>query len=366
MYQAPDNNEVEVVVDDVSRDDAQSEIGSVRIQLTSLPNFSSRHCLQRAQLRIHSLASSTTSLRSSLRDYREENGRTYHRYKDGKYNIPNDEREKDRQDLEHQLWLLTLDDRLGVAPPCRENAQVGRVLDVGTGTGIWALNFGDEHPESEVHGIDLSPVQPGHVPPNVRFEIDDIEDEWNFSQPFDYIHSRVMTSSISDWRLYLRRCYDNLNPGGHLELQELDCVPRSDDGTLTSESPLMKWADLLVEASERLGRPYIDIPPLKDIMAEIGFENVGIYLHKWPTNDWPRDSQFKELGMWQNESMMEGLEGFTMAPLTRALEWTKDEVNIFLIDVRKEINNRKVHAYWPTFFIVGRKPLKEKTPAPSA
>lgn len=53
-------------------------------------------------------------------------------------------------DLEHQLWLLTLDDRLGLAPPCQPNAKVGRVLDVGTGTGIWALNYGDEHPEAEV------------------------------------------------------------------------------------------------------------------------------------------------------------------------------------------------------------------------
>lgn len=46
------------------------------------------------------------------------------------------------------------------------------------------------------------------VPPNVRFEIDDIEDEWLFSHPFDYIHSRFMSTSISDWPLYLRRCYE--------------------------------------------------------------------------------------------------------------------------------------------------------------
>ncbi|KAJ3956851.1 hypothetical protein N0V92_006601 [Colletotrichum tropicale] len=140
---------------------------------------------------------------------------------------------------------------------------------------------------------------------------------------------------------------NNLEPGGYLELQELDCVPRSDDGTLTPESPLMKWADLLVEASEKCGRPYIRIPPLKDLMVEIGFEDVCIYMHKWPTNSWPKDPKFKELGMWQNQSMMEGLDGFTMAPLTRALKWKKDEVNVFLIDVRKEINNRDVHAYWP-------------------
>lgn len=46
------------------------------------------------------------------------------------------------------------------------------------------------------------------VPPNVRFEIDDIEEPWTFSQPFDYIHSRTMTGSIADWKRYIQRCYE--------------------------------------------------------------------------------------------------------------------------------------------------------------
>jgi hypothetical protein len=45
------------------------------------------------------------------------------------------------------------------------------------------------------------------VPPNVNFVIDDIDDEWTYSQPFDYIHSRVMTSCIADWGDYLTKCF---------------------------------------------------------------------------------------------------------------------------------------------------------------
>ncbi|KAL2872918.1 hypothetical protein SGCOL_011933 [Colletotrichum sp. CLE4] len=41
-----------------------------------------------------------------------------------------------------------------------EDAKVGRVLDVGTGTGIWAVQFGDDHPEADILGIDLSATQP--------------------------------------------------------------------------------------------------------------------------------------------------------------------------------------------------------------
>jgi hypothetical protein len=38
-----------------------------------------------------SVYSSTESTRSSVYDYVEENGRTYHRFKQGKYHLPNDE-----------------------------------------------------------------------------------------------------------------------------------------------------------------------------------------------------------------------------------------------------------------------------------
>lgn len=46
------------------------------------------------------------------------------------------------------------------------------------------------------------------VPPNVKFEVDDIEDTWTYSGPFDYIHSRMMNSSISKWEEYIRQSYE--------------------------------------------------------------------------------------------------------------------------------------------------------------
>jgi hypothetical protein len=46
------------------------------------------------------------------------------------------------------------------------------------------------------------------VPPNVRFIIDDIHEDWSFSEPFDYIHSRMMNFSIPDWLEYFRKIYE--------------------------------------------------------------------------------------------------------------------------------------------------------------
>ena len=102
-------------------------------------------------------ASSYTSLISEVQNYKYENGRRYHSYREGQYVLPNDEAEQDRQDLSHHIRNLVLNGDLSRAPI---GAKPRRVLDVGTGTGIWAIDFADEFPSASVIGTDLSPIQP--------------------------------------------------------------------------------------------------------------------------------------------------------------------------------------------------------------
>lgn len=65
-----------------------------------------------------------------------------------------------------------LDERNYFAPFSQENPP-RRVLDIATGTGRWAMEIGDEFPQCQIIGTDLSPIQPDLVNPNVKFYIDD-------------------------------------------------------------------------------------------------------------------------------------------------------------------------------------------------
>jgi SAM-dependent methyltransferase len=134
-------------------------------------------------------STASTSIVSSIRNYKYENGRRYHAFREGEYVLPNDEKEQDRMDLHHHVFRLTLGGALTRAP-IRPNVQ--RTLDLGTGTGIWAIDFADEYPSSTVIGNDLSPIQPTWVPTNCKFIVDDIESEWLYRphEAFDYIHGR--------------------------------------------------------------------------------------------------------------------------------------------------------------------------------
>lgn len=55
---------------------------------------------------------------------------------------PNDEKERDQQDLLHHIWGLILKGKLYKAP-IRELGNTIKILDIGTGTGIWAMDFAE-------------------------------------------------------------------------------------------------------------------------------------------------------------------------------------------------------------------------------
>ncbi|TDZ14679.1 Secondary metabolism regulator LAE1 [Colletotrichum orbiculare MAFF 240422] len=309
---------------------------------------------------LESLRSEYTSLRSSILEGREENGRVYHSYKEGKYAFPSDEQENDRLDMQNTIITLTFNHKLGFAPPCDDGANAGRVLDLGTGTGVWAIEYAELHPESEVLGVDLAPIQPGDVPPNVQFEVDDVEEEWLYSQTFDYIHIRFLNGSIADWKKLISRAFAFTKPGGYFELQENDFVFASDDDTLTPDKPLAEFSALIREACSIFGRRFVPCTELKEMLTEAGFEDVKLQLFKWPSNPWPKDPHYRKIGQWNYYNFADAAEALAMAPLTRAHGWSKEEVQVFTASVRKDMRNPAIHSYMKLYTIVGRKPEKKE------
>jgi hypothetical protein len=80
-------------------------------------------------------SSASSSLASSIRNYAFENGRRYHKFREGRYNFPNDDPEQEREDMKHAM-LKMLCQTLHFAPL---GGLPQEILDIGTGTGIWAI-----------------------------------------------------------------------------------------------------------------------------------------------------------------------------------------------------------------------------------
>lgn len=176
-----------------------------------------------------------------------ESGRTYHSYKaeSSGYLLPNDPAEQDRLDLQHALMTFLWDGRLNLAPLPHAPRMV---LDVASGTGIWALEFARRHPTSSVVGNDLSKIQPPPDVANCFFERMDCEDDWMWTTRFDYVHVRMIVAAIRDPRRLLRQAFESLNPGGWIELADMDGDLLPDEGPAADPrvavSNVKRWFDL--------------------------------------------------------------------------------------------------------------------------
>ncbi|TKA22627.1 hypothetical protein B0A50_07636 [Salinomyces thailandicus] len=245
-------------------------------------------------------ASFTTSLDSSVTNYKYEHGRRYHAYQDGKYVLPND--------------------------------------------------------EAEINRLDLSPIQPTMVPSNVTFIVDDITGEWLYPGKFDYIHSRAITVGVRDWGALVEQIWKNLRPGGWIEFQEYHFPFTSDDDTIKLCPALEQWSNNTASASAKMGMRLDAILAVPDVLKAKGFVNIGKAATKWPLGPWAQGKKEKKLGELLERDLLSALEGASMRLYTKVLGWSEEAVRKHVGEVQEDIQRRKAHAYIPIDFLWAQKP----------
>ncbi|KAI5808402.1 S-adenosyl-L-methionine-dependent methyltransferase [Pyronema omphalodes] len=297
---------------------------------------------------------STASLSSSVNQYIFENGRRYHAYYGpDKYLMPTDEKEQDRLDLNHEITRMVWDDKLHKAPLHEPH----RILDIGTGTGIWAIDMADQYPMAEVIGTDLSPIQPGWVPPNCRFEVDDAMSEWTFKDDyFDFIHCRNISSGVSDWNHLVTQLMRCTSPGGYVELCEYSITVNCDDGTMKPDNGAKICTDYLRESMVKMGRPAPELASMKLLLEKAGFGDVHASEVKEPMGPWPRDPRQKKIGAMSLLNLETGIESYAMAAFTRVLGMEVEEARAICNSALTAFRNKNYHMYTKYYRVYGQKP----------
>ena len=240
----------------------------------------------------------------------------------------------------HAVWQEALG-RLFLAPVKPEGSLV---LDVGTGTGIWCMDMGDQHPSAEIFGVDLSPSQPTSVPANVSFLIEDVEDCGTWRRRFDFIHIRGMNGAITDWLRLIPHYYQNLQPGGWMEVKDLDLRLYSEDGSLRDDHALHRWYTKLNEGLERYGKSLRSGEELSTAMSQAGFENLAIARNPLPIGPWPRDTRLKTIGRYNFWQLWEDLEGGSLKPFLNGLGWARSDLETLLAEVKNDLMDPQIHS----------------------
>lgn len=213
--------------------------------------------------------------------------------------------------------------------------------------------MGDLFPQSEVVATDLSPVQPRNVPPNVNFYVEDSyvsltkalsqclhwissSEPWDYSKPFDYIHTRVTSGCWSNFKEQIAdQAFQSLTPGGWFESQEYDATVNCDDHTLDANGHFATWFREIKEASAIMGRPVDVAEHVRDAYERAGFVDVQERVFKMPMNGWPKDERLKEIGrMWERNFLM-GLSGFSFTLFNRVYDRTPAQIEVSLSQMRR-------------------------------
>ena len=58
-------------------------------------------------------------------------------------------------------------------------------------------------------------------------------------------------------------------------------------------------------------------PHIRNMIEEAGFVNIVERRYKWPLGEWPVDQKLKDIGRWNLQHWLEGLDAWTLRLLTQ-------------------------------------------------
>ncbi|KAI8152715.1 hypothetical protein K4K49_008665 [Colletotrichum sp. SAR 10_70] len=169
-----------------------------------------------------------------------------------------------------------------------------------------------------------------------------------------------MGAAIKNWEKLLAQAYRVLKPGGWIELQEMKWNFNCDDGTMGPDYALTKMMKLVWEGLGKFGieADVADTNPQR--LKDAGFVHQVHDAVKVPVGEWPKRKDLSKIGAYCKAVLYDGIHAVTIGPLTRGLGWTSDEVEVFLVDVRKDLLNNSIHSYVYYHSLAGQKPKEEK------
>lgn len=87
-----------------------------------------------------------------------------------------------------------------------------------------------------------------------------------------------------------------------------------------------------------------------------GFLDVTETRLKCPIGIWPKDRTLRMAGFYRRTAIMDGLNGLANRSYVKGLKWSREAIEVFLVDVRKSLMDTSKHAYFPLHIIYGQKP----------
>lgn len=152
----------------------------------------------------------------------------------------------------------------------------------------------------------------------------------------------------------------HLKPGGWIELQEIHHTPRTAQpgGSVDPEHGVAKFWARVTEGLAALG-VNMDVAAggaLPSMLREAGFVNVSERVFHVPIGTWPKNKVLKTVGLYWRTILLDGIQAIALGPLTRGLRWNREQVEMFLMEVRRAYHDNAALLYMPLHMFYAQKP----------
>jgi ubiquinone/menaquinone biosynthesis C-methylase UbiE len=264
------------------------------------------------------------------------------------YALPRDMEEINRLDFQHYMLRFALQGLY--AAPITNPASI---LDVGTGTGRWALEMAQVFPRANVIGVDINPPPPDERaasgmdvrPPNYAFAPGNVLERLPFADgAFDFVHMRLLFTAIpSDrWPRVVRELARVTAPGGWVE--SVETTGLHDGGPHVEQ--LMEW---IRQLSARRGVDLANSTRVVEFMRAAGLTNVAGSVVRVPTGAY--GGRLGSLVATDFLSVSKGYGGLIVAAGLTSPE-RFDET---LAGMRADFSARRGRCYTPFYVAIGQR-----------
>lgn len=118
-----------------------------------------------------------------------------------------------------------------------------------------------------------------------------------------------------------------------------------------------KWLTLVQQGLLKLGPDLNSTTRLANDLREAGYVNVEERIFKVPIGIWAKNKTLKMIGLYLRTVIFEGLQAISLAAFVKGLGWSQQEMEVLLVDVRKDLFDVTKHTYFPFHVIYGQKPV---------
>ena len=264
------------------------------------------------------------------------------------YALPRDMEEINRLDFQHYMLRFAL--RGLYAVPLQ---QPGSILDVGTGTGRWAMDIAQLFPRANVCGVDVNPPPADEQalsgvdvrPANYTFVPGNVLEGLPFSDgQFDFAHMRLLFTAIPGdrWPLAIRELARVTRPGGWVESVETTGLHNGGPHV----DLMMSW---IAQMSARRHVDLMNGSRVAEFARAAGLRNVAASVVNVPTGVWGN-----RLGNMVATDFIGVCKGYAGLLVNAGLT-SQEQFDQTLRGMRADFDARRGRCYTPFYVVVGQK-----------